>query len=304
MVLGEGGTVLVTTRLTDWRKAGVTYLSPAMSILGYEVLEDREVSTVMAEGGASPWFAINYSDGTIISSSSDLTDMSLVSGKYLGEGKWVGSLPQQPSLVSVSSHGVALSTSSWAEPNGTEQATNSATLPRRGIFVKGHPIALGFMHTALRIVPWNQDYWRGFVAGPVSASGAEALVFTEHPDGYVYTTLGAGSSLDSCSGYLTSRFLRQRDWQVRALHLERLSYSPLEEDALIQLLVSLDDNYGDNLQYECWPDGGSDEYNSNGYVAGLLRAAGVPEPAFPYQLRHRYFGWAKPVPRAGFGVIP
>jgi hypothetical protein len=81
--------------------------------------------------------------------------------------------------------------------------------------------------------------------------------------GNKFTTLGAGPQSTGCGGTLLSGYNRDRDVEELADDWERLAYDPTREDEIIQTLITLDENYDDNLTYECYPDTGTDEYNSN-----------------------------------------
>jgi len=66
-------------------------------------------------------------------------------------------------------------------------------------------------------------------------------------------------------------------------------------------VVDLDTAYANNLTYECRPDAGTEEYNSNSYAAGLLNAADIPLPSFPMEYYALFPGWTKRVPAVHFG---
>jgi hypothetical protein len=86
--------------------------------------------------------------------------------------------------------------------------------------------------------------------------------------------------------------------------IERLQYSPVLEDELIEKLFAFDRNYPDDLAYECFPDPGTNEFNSNSYISGLLNRADLPHPAFPFFYKYLYPGWTKPVPASEFDPHP
>jgi hypothetical protein len=68
------------------------------------------------------------------------------------------------------------------------------------------------------------------------------------------------------------------------------------EDAIIERLLNADAAYKDNLPYAFMPANGERAYNSNGYVAGILRAAGLPSPNIPVAVP----GFSNPVPVEAF----
>lgn len=75
------------------------------------------------------------------------------------------------------------------------------------------------------------------------------------------------------------------------------------EDALIELLLRLDDGFHDDLLvYECIPDDPG-EFNSNSFLSGLLKAGDLPDPSWR-RAPNRYLvlvpGWEKPVPAVYF----
>ena len=89
---------------------------------------------------------------------------------------------------------------------------------------------------------------------------------------------------------------------------ERLSYSPINEDALIARIFQRNANYRNDLKYCLLPTPTDNNYNSNSYLAGLLRAVGLPPPTFPGNPRppsyHIFPGWGKPVPQDKFQPQP
>lgn len=154
---------------------------------------------------------------------------------------------------------VGESNSVWAAAEGGAQAANAAIRSGRGIFVKGHEIALGQKHTSLRFAPINQNVWRAkrptaFIDDPTDD------IHNTDAFGNSFATLGAGSHQFggiSCGGHLRSDINRERGVNLPPAspeELERVFYSPLLEDASIQALFELDSHYPDDLQYECSPD--------------------------------------------------
>jgi hypothetical protein len=158
--------------------------------------------------------------------------------------------------------------------------------PGIGVFAKSHNI-LGYHHVSLRIVPQDQKKW--LIAKP------SLFVNLDTYENF-FATIGAGPVPSGCSGPMVSEINRDRDVNAFATSLELLQYPPILEDVAIERLFALDANYPDNLTYECRPDEGTEEYNSNSYVAGLLKAANIPHPSFPYRYSLIYPGWTKPVP--------
>lgn len=74
---------------------------------------------------------------------------------------------------------------------------------------------------------------------------------------------------------------------------------PAKEDQYIVNLFRLDQNYRDNLSYDLFPNlNNNARYNSNSYIAGILRAAQIPVPAINLNTP----GYNKPIPINSFGV--
>ncbi|MCG3145798.1 MAG: hypothetical protein HONDAALG_03474 [Gammaproteobacteria bacterium] len=147
------------------------------------------------------------------------------------------------------------------------------------VLQQSHPVALGQNHAKLLLVPINQDRWRG-----------DPRFNNVLPDGRRYAALGAGPE----DGYLVSNFNRERDIQLD--HNVSSEACPVpdrygSEDQLIEALLAIDKAYGDRADYEWFPSRFSDGYNSNSYISGLLRAAGVDMPAPPSTP-----GYDKPLP--------
>jgi len=156
------------------------------------------------------------------------------------------------------------------------------------------------------MTPLNQSFW--------TVLSNRAALFIKHDarsQNWFFATLGAGSDAplpNACGGHLRSEANRDRDVTAPPYsekEFERLSYPMGFENELINRLFVLDDAYADNLDYECYPDKGEQEYNSNGYVSGLLKAAGITLPAFPADIGEHwplygYSGWDQPVPEEKF----
>ncbi len=121
-----------------------------------------------------------------------------------------------------------------------------------------------------------------------------------------YATIGAGSDSDTdisatCGGTLFSDVNRLRDVSNDPISPPaRVPYSRLLEDVLVRALFAADLFYADNLPYTCNPElwENASAYNSNSYVAGLLKALGLRLPALSSEVL--YVGWKKPVPASNF----
>jgi hypothetical protein len=123
--------------------------------------------------------------------------------------------------------------------------------------------------------------------------------------GNYFATLGAGQTAAApCFGTLQSDINRLRDVSATPANLERLTYLPIFEDMIIKGLFAGDALYGDDLAYACFPST-STEFNSNGYVSGLLQSVGLPWPTFPLTTRRfwgdlTYYAFDHPVPTYHF----
>jgi alpha-tubulin suppressor-like RCC1 family protein len=173
---------------------------------------------------------------------------------------------------------------------GNSQGNSQMRKPGTGIFAKGHNI-FGYHHVSLRIVPQNQERW-------LTDRAADFVNRDEFKN--FFATLGAGPVPSGCRGPLVSAINRENDVLKAPTSLELLQYPPSQEDVSIERLFALDSHYNDLLTYECLPDEGTGEYNSNSYIAGLLDAADVPRPSFPTRYGWIYPGWTKPVPASSF----
>lgn len=180
-----------------------------------------------------------------------------------------------------------------------------------GVFFKGHEIpgTLGLgRHGSIRIVPRNQLRWRTTSSGTFTYQDASGLF---------YATLGAGPGLNHVRSVdTTSACLEGGEYLTNAVNfdtdrlappvtpLERLRYAPMNEDAVIANLLVVDATYQDGLSY-CWNPYylNLPFYNSNSYISGLLREAGVPAPQTP-RTTTGYLGWDKPVPAGSFNTVP
>jgi RHS repeat-associated protein len=148
---------------------------------------------------------------------------------------------------------------------------------------EAHPVALGMDHSKVTIIPDNQARYAN-----------DPRFNNVKDDGRRYATVGAGPE----DGNLVSNLNRERD-----LNLDHNVYSeecPLpndldNEDDFIDRLFELERRYRDNIDYELFPNRFSDGNNSNSYVNGLLRAAGVEMPSPPTSP-----GYDKPVPAEAF----
>jgi hypothetical protein len=207
--------------------------------------------------------------------------------------------------------GVAVAATQWSSVAGTEGRSNESRAILVGIFLKSHSVAgiLG-RHAAIRITPRNQGYWLAqypekFMHTDVNGGSTPNI----DERGHFFMTLGAGPGVDhgrssdstlNCTVYsLTKATSFWSDVENPVKDLELLRYDPTDEDVIIHRLISLDENYRDDLAY-CWdPQLGVNTYNSNSYISGLLRKAFLPTPLTP-STPSRYLGWSKAVPSSEF----
>jgi len=141
-----------------------------------------------------------------------------------------------------------------------------------------------FYHTTVLMVPDNP------------ADFANDSRFRFGPDGQLYSTLGP----ERKSGKLVSNLLRPPDAPCpynKSLGIVLPKDSKESDTDFICSLLAADENYQDNLRYGPFPKPGSNRYNSNSYIAGLLNAAGgdLP-PVMPNNMP----GFDNPVPSQCF----
>jgi hypothetical protein len=212
----------------------------------------------------------------------------------IGGGAWAGWV-NGPALVAGGT--VARAHTEWPSRQGTAQGANAAFHPGFGLFAKAHPVSLG-RHLSLRIVPKEQDYWL--------AARPDLFVHRDERGRY-FAALGAGppegDSTTQCGVKpLISDFNRDADVYTPPEIMEQLRISASRERESLKRLIARDAAYGDRLWYCFAPVFGTDFYNSNSYIAGVLRAAQIPRPITPTIFFLRYPGWLKPVPPAAFGT--
>jgi hypothetical protein len=138
----------------------------------------------------------------------------------------------------------------------------------------------GHSHASIRITPKDQDHW---ASNPRFQKGA---------DGKVFTTLGAGPQPCLPQGAcLVSDANRPTD-AVPHSGNTGVDLGGRDENEVIGELIRADARYGDNLLYDPLPQTNGHGFNSNSYVSGVLRAAGLSVPA---PVGVSLPGWAKPI---------
>ncbi|MBI2927417.1 MAG: hypothetical protein HYY24_17105 [Verrucomicrobia bacterium] len=151
------------------------------------------------------------------------------------------------------------------------------------VLLETHPVAFGFNHSKVTIIPKCQSRWQN-----------DPRFKNKTSDGRVYATIGAGPNYQL---YLVSDIDRPND-----INRDHNNYSSeisppngMTEDPFIDLLFKTDAQYKDNLSYEPFADGPG-AYNSNSYVSGFLNAATGSSPSQPPNTP----GFQKPVPKQNF----
>jgi len=73
-------------------------------------------------------------------------------------------------------------------------------------------------------------------------------------------------------------------------------WNGMNEDTMISLILGHYAGFSNDVEYELFPDKGELEYNSNGFINGLLKASGMSIQK-PYS---KLTGWNQPVPQNKF----
>jgi hypothetical protein len=212
----------------------------------------------------------------------------------LAFGVWAGTSPN--GIEVVTGPQVQQAFFSFQAESGNTQRQRAPARVNAGVFAKAHRVLAGlpYHHFAIRIQPRNQQFWRSH------PQLGEHFDNRDPNSGLFFATIGAGPEPDGCSGALKSDINRTRDVHASYTRLELLEYPAASEDSLIAQFFARDANYGDDLQYECFPDPGTNEFNSNSYATGLINATGVPQPKFKTELGWQLPGAEKPVPTNNF----
>ena len=146
-----------------------------------------------------------------------------------------------------------------------------------------HPVALGFNHSKVTIIPECQPNWL-----------TDPRFKNRTASGVAYATIGAGSE----GGYLVSNINRPTDVDRSNNNYADFVRPPVGtgEDRFVQLLIDTDAKYKDKLDYEVFPQSWTDGYNSNSFACGLLKIATGVVPSQPPDTP----GFGKPVPTMYF----
>jgi len=152
------------------------------------------------------------------------------------------------------------------------------------IYIRSHGVfGSQYSHASILIVPDNQDRY------------ANDGRFRRHSNGTMFMTLGAASQYPGGFGPLISGHNRPSDVANDNIIQDVVGLPcGVNEDDYIDSLISADNNYGDDLDYQLNPVTG---YNSNSYVSGIIEATGG---VVPPRLRGYFQGIDRPVPSIHF----
>ena len=163
-----------------------------------------------------------------------------------------------------------------------------------GVFVVSWPVLnQPAHHTELLIIPQNQAAYEN---DPIFANTAWVDRQEVH-----YTTVGAegaGFLFNTLVSSVNRRTINEDSRTSRGTVWSE------DEDDLIDMVFQLDANYDDDLNYDFVPQPGTNGYNSNSYLRGLLNALEAEFSAsWNVDLGGLDFpGWNKPLPLSEFGV--
>lgn len=145
-----------------------------------------------------------------------------------------------------------------------------------------HPVAMGFNHSKLIVIPDNQARY--------SDSSKYKTERMPPPDGRLFFTIGAGR----VHGKLTGELNRTRDKVQSENVYEKVVELPpgMSEDRFVDEALETERAYNDSLDYDLFPEllPGTG-YNSNSYISGFLRAFSINMAAPPSTP-----GWLTPAP--------
>jgi Big-like domain-containing protein len=174
--------------------------------------------------------------------------------------------------------------------------------PGPGVFLTDHPVAFGFRHTAILIVLPLGD--------PLEADPRYSGTYVVGNTTYHYATISAGPAAVTVGGLTVNRLRsevnRPGDQPQRNKVIEELNINGSSISSIGMQLLFLDSNFiDDERNYQLHPQGTPElDYNSNGYVHGLLDALGkVENVSYSSNLVDQvHSGWSVPVEDFYFGV--
>jgi RHS repeat-associated protein len=163
----------------------------------------------------------------------------------------------------------------------------------REVKLQWHEVTLagynsGKNHSLLTITPNNPNHFNNYKR--ITQIGK-----LTNSSGQKYSTMGAGPN---GSWDLESNYNRSTDAEA---HTGGLVISPpngMSEEAFVDSLIKLDGNYQDNKEYSFNPNG-TDTFNSNSYVSGLLNASGFDTSKLSVPNAQ---GFDKPLPIEAFAM--
>jgi hypothetical protein len=160
------------------------------------------------------------------------------------------------------------------------------------IELQWHPVIKPAFHTLIRVTPDD----------PAPFKNEPLLTNLKDNQGRIYFTFGAGPELNNGSYQLLikgiNRSSDKEEHSGKYIVIE-IPGDTEGETAFIRRLFALHNNYANNANYDMFPAPDGDGYNSNSYVAGLLKAAGVSPP----QPNVDAPGFSKPLPEVYFTML-
>ena len=156
------------------------------------------------------------------------------------------------------------------------------------IYVQWHDVTFGYYHSLIRIIPDDQSY-----------QSIAPSQYRYKENGKWFTTIGAGpSGSPPFLGNLKKGYNRDKDVNQAkdGMALIPTPWNGMSEKTIINKLFTAFSKYDDGLEYEMFPDVGQGEYNSNGFVNGILQSVGI-NIVKPYS---GLAGWEVPVATAEF----
>jgi hypothetical protein len=149
------------------------------------------------------------------------------------------------------------------------------------VYIQWHEVAGDKYHSLLKIVPDDQKTYT-----TISMKNSSGNFFT----------LGAGP--ECC---LTGNVIKGRNRETDVNNakagqaLIKFPNKGKDKDVISNILAKYN-NFKNNVEYEVFPDVGEKEYNSNGFINGLLLASGytIARPD------SRLSGWTQPIPKGYF----
>ena len=159
------------------------------------------------------------------------------------------------------------------------------------VYLDTHPVVRGENHSFVLLEVDCKSVW----------DDTPLFKFHSLPNGHHYATLGAGPGFGFW-GHLINGVDRPKDADLSTVNYSRKIVDPpgMSDDDFITKLVNTHEHYNEKAWYALFPQADDDDYNSNGYVSGLLNIAlGFDEGDIPQQPPNTP-GFEKPVPHSYF----